>query len=51
LPIIAAGGVCDRASASEKIEAGAALLQLYTGFVYRGPGLLREIAEFRMPAS
>lgn len=51
LPIIAVGGICDRASASEKIEAGAALLQLYTGFVYRGPGLLREIAAFGAPAS
>jgi dihydroorotate dehydrogenase len=43
LPIIAVGGICDRESAAEKIEAGAALLQLYTGFVYRGPALLREI--------
>lgn len=44
LPIIAVGGIWDRQSAAEKIEAGGALLQLYTGFVYRGPGLLREIA-------
>ncbi|HET6886880.1 MAG TPA: dihydroorotate dehydrogenase (quinone), partial [Candidatus Udaeobacter sp.] len=32
-------------SAREKFEAGAQLVQLYTGFVYRGPGLLREIME------
>jgi dihydroorotate dehydrogenase len=43
LPVIACGGICDTASAREKIEAGAQLLQIYTGYVYRGPGLLREI--------
>jgi dihydroorotate dehydrogenase len=45
LPVIACGGISDRASAREKLEAGAALLQVYTGYVYRGPGLLREIAR------
>ena len=44
LPIIAVGGISDRASAAEKLEAGAQLLQVYTGFVYRGPELLRELA-------
>ncbi|PYJ87076.1 MAG: dihydroorotate dehydrogenase (quinone), partial [Verrucomicrobia bacterium] len=44
LPIIASGGIFDAASAREKLEAGSQLLQLYTGYVYRGPGLLREIA-------
>ncbi len=44
LPIIAVGGISDEASAQEKFEAGAQLLQLYTGFVYRGPELIREIA-------
>jgi dihydroorotate dehydrogenase len=43
LPVIAAGGIMDADSALEKFEAGAVLLQLYTGFVYRGPALLREI--------
>ncbi len=37
LPIIAVGGVSDTASAREKLDAGAALVQLYTGFVYGGP--------------
>ena len=37
LPIIAVGGVSDAASAREKLDAGAALVQLYTGFVYGGP--------------
>lgn len=45
LPVIASGGISDAASAKEKLEAGAQLLQLYTGYIYRGPGLLREIAE------
>jgi dihydroorotate dehydrogenase len=45
IPIIASGGITDGASAREKIEAGAQLLQIYTGLIYRGPGLLREIAD------
>jgi dihydroorotate dehydrogenase len=45
LPVIASGGISDAASAREKLEAGAQLLQVYTGYVYRGPGLLREIAQ------
>jgi dihydroorotate dehydrogenase len=45
IPVIASGGICDAESAWEKFEAGAQLVQLYTGFVYRGPGLLREIME------
>jgi dihydroorotate dehydrogenase len=45
LPIIASGGISDAASAREKLQAGAQLLQVYTGYVYRGPGLLREIVE------
>ncbi len=45
IPVIASGGIGDASSAREKIEAGAQLLQIYTGLIYRGPGLLREIAE------
>jgi dihydroorotate dehydrogenase len=45
LPVIASGGIFDGESAREKLEAGAQLLQVYTGYVYRGPGLLREIVE------
>jgi dihydroorotate dehydrogenase len=44
IPVIASGGIMDPVSAREKIEAGAQLLQIYTGLIYRGPGLLREIA-------
>jgi dihydroorotate dehydrogenase len=43
LPIIGVGGIGDAASAREKLEAGAELLQLYSGYIFRGPGLLREI--------
>src|SRR5438552_8527446 len=43
IPVIAAGGICDAESAWEKFQAGAELVQLYTGFVYCGPRLLREI--------
>ena len=45
IPVIASGGIFDAQSAREKFQAGAELIQLYTGFVYRGPGLIREIAE------
>jgi dihydroorotate dehydrogenase len=44
LPIIGVGGIDDVASASRLIDAGASLVQLYTGFIYRGPELIREIA-------
>ena len=43
LPIIASGGIFDAESAREKLEAGAQLLQVYTGYIYRGPGLIRDI--------
>jgi dihydroorotate dehydrogenase len=43
IPVIASGGILDPESAREKFQAGAQLIQLYTGFVYRGPRLLREI--------
>jgi len=45
LSVIASGGISDAASAREKLEAGAQLLQIYTGYVYRGPALLREIGD------
>ncbi len=45
LPIVAVGGVADAASAQEKLDAGAALVQLYTGFVYGGPTLVPEICR------
>jgi dihydroorotate dehydrogenase len=44
IPIIGCGGILDGESAREKVEAGAQLLQIYTGFIYRGPNLVRELA-------
>jgi dihydroorotate dehydrogenase len=43
LPIIGVGGIFDAADAWEKIAAGASLLQIYTGLIYKGPGLARAI--------
>ncbi|MCB1776472.1 MAG: quinone-dependent dihydroorotate dehydrogenase [Candidatus Competibacteraceae bacterium] len=45
LPIIAAGGILSGADAAAKIAAGASLIQLYTGLIYRGPVLIRESVE------
>jgi dihydroorotate dehydrogenase len=45
IPVIASGGIFDAESAQEKFQAGAQLIQLYTGLVYRGPQLLREIMD------
>jgi dihydroorotate dehydrogenase len=45
LGIIAAGGIDSTDAAREKLNAGAALVQLYTGFIYEGPGLVREICK------
>ena len=45
IPVIGCGGILDAESARGKIAAGASLLQIYTGFIYRGPGLIKEIVE------
>ena len=45
LPIIAVGGIDDAQTAREKFDARAALVQVYTGYIYRGPGLVREIVQ------
>jgi len=45
VPIIGVGGVSDAAGAYEKIRAGASLVQLYTGLVFEGPGIARDINE------
>lgn len=43
LPIIASGGVMDATAVQEKLEAGAKLVQVYSGFIYHGPGLLGTV--------
>ena len=45
LPIIGVGGTLSGADAREKINAGASLVQLYTGLIYRGPDLVNECAK------
>lgn len=45
LPIIGVGGIASAVDAKEKLEAGAALVQVYTGFIYQGPELVKEIVE------
>ena len=43
LPIIGVGGIDSLTAAREKIAAGAALVQIYSGFIYKGPGLIKDI--------
>ncbi|GAB1693046.1 quinone-dependent dihydroorotate dehydrogenase [Krasilnikovia sp. M28-CT-15] len=45
LPVIGVGGILDPDDAARLFDAGASLVQLYTGFVYRGPGLVRAVAR------
>ena len=45
IPIIGVGGVDSGKSAYEKITAGASLLQLYTGFIYKGPSVVKDIKK------
>lgn len=45
IPIIGVGGIFSGRDALDKLEAGASLVQIYTGFIYEGPGLIREIKQ------
>ena len=45
IPIIAVGGIFTAADAREKLEAGASLVQVYTGFIYEGPGMVKRICK------
>ena len=45
LPIIAVGGITEGKHAAEKIAAGASLVQLYSGFIYKGPALIRQSVD------
>jgi dihydroorotate dehydrogenase len=45
LPIIGVGGILSGSDAKQKIDAGATLVQIYTGLIYRGPDLVAEIAQ------
>ncbi len=45
IPIIASGGIFTAADAKEKLAAGASLVQVYTGFIYEGPGIASSICK------
>lgn len=44
-PVIASGGIFTAADANEKLEAGASLLQVWTGFIYEGPAIVKKICR------
>ncbi len=45
IPVIASGGIFTGADAKEKIDAGASLIQVWTGFIYEGPGIMKRICK------
>ena len=45
LPVVASGGIMSGTDAREKMDAGATLVQLYTGLIYTGPGLVAEVVD------
>ena len=45
LPIIAAGGIMSGEDAMQKLDAGASLVQIYSGFIYQGPKLIKDIVD------
>lgn len=46
LPIIAAGGIMNASDAQTKLDAGAKLVQIYSGLIYKGPELVKEITDY-----
>ncbi|MCD8539680.1 MAG: quinone-dependent dihydroorotate dehydrogenase [Leadbetterella sp.] len=49
IPVIGVGGIHSPQDAREKLDAGAGLVQLYSGFIYEGPGLIRKINKSLLP--
>lgn len=45
IPVVSSGGVMTPADAKQRLDAGAVLVQIYTGLVYEGPGLVKKILE------
>jgi len=43
IPVIGVGGIMNKEDALEKLNAGASLIQIYTGFIYEGPALVKAI--------
>jgi dihydroorotate dehydrogenase len=46
MPIIGVGGIMNPKDALDKIEAGADLIQIYTGFIYEGPSIVKKINQY-----
>ncbi len=46
IPIIASGGIFTGADAADKLQAGAGLVQVWTGFVYEGPAIVKKIVQY-----
>ncbi len=49
IPVIASGGIFTGIDAKEKIDAGASLVQVWTGFVYQGPSIVKNICQYLSP--
>lgn len=45
IPVIASGGIFNAADAKEKLDAGASVVQVWTGFIYEGPGIVKKIVK------
>ena len=45
VPIVSVGGIMSPEDAKRRLDMGATLIQVYTGLIYRGPGLVREIVK------
>ncbi len=45
VPIISAGGIMNPEDAKRRLDMGAALVQLYSGLIYEGPGLVKKIVK------
>lgn len=45
IPVIASGGIFTGADAKEKLDAGASLVQVWTGFIYKGPAIVKQICK------
>ena len=45
IPVVSVGGIMSPEDAKRRVDMGAALVQVYTGLIYRGPGLVKEIVK------
>jgi len=50
IPVVSVGGIMNPEDAKRRLDMGATLVQVYTGLVYRGPGLVKEILRHIQPA-